>query len=119
MHQVITVVIDADYAVDYRAIDPARVCATSVASRIREVSNAGTPDESSRPAATGGGYLWRLNTYCRFEARADGTYEQCESISLSRGLPFGIGWMVAPFVTSVPREALAFMLGHVRAALVK
>ena len=114
MHKVITVVIDADYLIDYQHLGPSRVWTKSVATHVREVSNAGSQSESSKPAEQGGGYLWRLNTYCSFDARPKGTYEQCESISLSRGLPFGIGWMVSPFVTSVPREALEFTLGQVR-----
>jgi hypothetical protein len=119
MHKVVTVVIDADYAVDYQPIGESRMWTKSVATHVREVESAGSPSEHARPAEQGRGYLWRLNTYCAFEERPEGTYEQCESISLSRGLPFGIGWMIAPFVTSVPREALEFTLGHVRSALAR
>ena len=114
MHKVITVVIDAEYVIDYQSLGSSRVWTKSIATHVREVSNAGGPNESSKPAEQGGGFMWRLNTYCSFDARPTGTYEQCESISLSRGLPFGIGWMVSPFVTAVPREALEFTLGHVR-----
>jgi hypothetical protein len=71
-----------------------------------------------RSAADDHGYLWRLNTYCAFEGHPEGTYEQCESISLSRGVPFGFGWMVGPVIEAVPRETLEFTLGRVRAALV-
>jgi hypothetical protein len=117
MHKVITVVIDADYGIDYKHLASTRVWTRSVATNVREVSNAGDANETSTPAEHGGGYLWRMNTYCSFDARPEGTYEQCESISLSRGLPFGIGWMISPFVTSVPREALEFTLGRVREAL--
>jgi hypothetical protein len=117
-HKVVTVVIDADYAIDYQPIGGSRVWTKSVATNVREVEAAGSPGERARPAEQGTGYLWRLNNYCAFEARPEGTYEQCESISLSRALPFGIGWIVAPFVTSVPREALEFTLGRVRSALV-
>ena len=117
--KVISVVIDATYTIDYRSLGGGRVWTKSVASNIREVQSAGTADERSRPSETGSGYLWRLNNYCSFEARPEGTYEQCESVSLSRDLPFGIAWMVGPFVKSVPRETLTFTLGHVRSGLVK
>lgn len=117
--KVISVVIDATYTIDYRPIGTGRVWTKSVASNIREVQSAGTADERSRPAETGSGYLWRLNNYCSFEVRPEGTYEQCESVSLSRDMPFGIGWIVGPYVKSVPRETLTFTLGHVRSGLVK
>jgi hypothetical protein len=117
-HKVVTVVIDANYAIDYQPIGESRLWTKSVATNVREVESAGSPSERARPTEQGRGYLWRLTNYCAFEERPEGTYEQCESISLSRGLPFGVGWMIAPFVTSVPREALEFTLGRVRSALV-
>jgi hypothetical protein len=118
-HKVITVVLDAQYDVDYRQVGPSRVFVKTSAHDVKEIDSPGTTSERATPAETGRGYVWRINTYCSFDGRPEGTYEQCESISLSRGLPFGIGWMISPFVTSVPRETLEFTLGHVRAALVK
>jgi len=31
--------------------------------------------------------------------------------SLTRSIPTGLGWMVGPFVTSIPKESLTFTLG--------
>ena len=117
-HKVITVVVDADYRIDYTRIDATHVWVTTVARDLKEVDHAGASNERAVAAEHGRGYVWRMNTYCALAARADGTFEQCESISLSRGLPFGVGWMIAPLVTSVPRETLEFTLGHVREALI-
>lgn len=112
--KVVTVVIDADYAVDYRTLRPTSVVAKSVASNIYEVDDPGTPGERRTPADRGQGFLWRLNTYCSFDQRPEGVYEQCESISLTRDVPFGLGWMIKPFITSIPRETMEFTLGKVR-----
>ena len=112
--KVLTVVIDADYGIDYRTLSPTRVATRSVASNVYEVEEPGTPDERRTPADRGQGFLRRLNTYCWFDQRSEGVYEQCESISLTRGVPFGLGWMVNPFVTSIPRETMEFTLGKVR-----
>jgi hypothetical protein len=49
--------------------------------------------------------------------RDGGTYVQCESITLSRDVPFGLGWIIKPFVTEIPMESLAFTLQRTRAAL--
>ena len=38
-------------------------------------------------------------------------------MSLTRDLPFGLGWIVRPFVTGVPRETLEFTLSSVRAGV--
>lgn len=118
-HKVITVTIDADYAIEYRNVSPARTFTKSVAHDLYEVSSAGTASESRTPADRGAGYLWRLNTYCSFEERAEGVYEQCESISLTRGIPYLLGPIVRPFVSGIPRETLEHTLGRVRAGLAK
>jgi len=113
--KILTVIIDADYAVEYRALSPTRVATKSVASNVHEIGGtAGTPAERRTPADKGEGYLWRLNTYCWFDQRAEGVYEQCESVSLTRDVPFGFGWIVRPFITGIPRETLEFTLGRVR-----
>lgn len=115
MKKVVTVVIDARYDVEYRRVSPTRLYTKSVAQDIHQVHDAGTKDERTTPGDESSGYLWRLNTYCWFEEQPDGTYEQCESISLTRGIPFGLGWIVRPFVTGIPRETLEHTLSRVRA----
>ena len=117
--KVVTVVLDADYGVDYRTLKPTTVVTRSVASNIYEVDDPGTPNEKRTPAERGHGFLWRLNTYCWFDQRPEGVYEQCESISLTAGVPFGFGFIVKPFITGIPREAMEFTLGKVRAGVGK
>ncbi len=39
------------------------------------------------------------------------------SVSLSRQIPFGLGWVVKPFVTSLPRESLEGTLQATRVAI--
>jgi hypothetical protein len=112
--KVITVVIDADYRVEYRRLSPARLYTRSVVSNVFEVDDAGGPGETRKPADQGTGFLWRLHTYCWFEERPEGVYEQCESVSLTRNAPLGLGWLIRPFITGIPRETLEFTLGKVR-----
>ena len=52
-----------------------------------------------------------------FEQEAGGTYMQCESVSLSREVPFVLQMIVGSFVTGVPRESLAFTLNAARQRL--
>ena len=115
--KIITVVIDADYVIEYRTVGEDRVYTRSAAKNLFEVAEAGTPQERRTPAEQGRGYLWRLNNYCSFEQRPEGTYEQCESISLTTEVPWLLRFIVTPFVTSVPRETLEFTLGRVRAGV--
>jgi hypothetical protein len=113
----ITVVLDGDYAVAYRRLSAGRVVTHNVTSNIFDVHDAGTPQERRTPGDRGPGWLWRLVTWCAFEARPGGVYEQCESVSLTRDVPFGLGWLINPFINSIPRESLEFTLGRVREEL--
>lgn len=91
MKKVITVVMNSDH--DARFFRPARDRAHSriYSTRIAEVENPDTPKEREKPVGNDGGYLWRLYSYWRFFERDGGVYVQCESISLTRGIPTGFG----------------------------
>ncbi|MGA9059420.1 MAG: hypothetical protein WB763_23255, partial [Terriglobia bacterium] len=63
------------------------------------------------------GYLWRLNSYWRYEERDGGMWVECEAISLTRDVPTGLGWLIDPIIRSLPRESLESTLRETRAAL--
>jgi hypothetical protein len=117
MKKVITVVVNSDHEALFTRHDATRAQSRIHSTRIAEVEDPNTPQERERPVGRDGGYLWRLNTYWRFLERDGGVYLQCESITLTRGIPIGLGWIVRPFVTSIPRETLTFTLDTTRKAL--
>jgi hypothetical protein len=112
--KVITVVLDTENEVRYAAPRPDRVEFRARSTSVREVQDAGKPNEMVKPVGEGHGFMWRLNTYGRLEARDGGTFVQFETVSLSRDIPFGLGWAIGPFVTSVPKESLLFTLETLR-----
>jgi len=115
--KVITTVIDTEQDVHYQIVDRARAWSQSRATRIQEVDHAGEADERLEPVGHDRGFLWRMNTYWRFEERDGGTYVECQSISLTRDIPTGLGWLIEPYLTSVPRESLTFTLDTTRQAV--
>ena len=117
MKKVITVVVNSEHEAVFRRPAPDRAEGWIHSTRIAEVDNAGEPTEREKPIGNDGGYLWRLNTYWRLLARDGGVFIHCESVSLSRGIPVGFGWLVGPFVTSIPRESLTFTLETTRQQL--
>jgi hypothetical protein len=119
MKKVITVVVNSEHDARFFRPSPNRAEGWIASTRIAEVENPGTPEEREKPVGHDGGYLWRLNTYWRLLARDGGVYIQCESVSLTRGIPFGLRWVVGPFVTSIPRESLTFTLERTRQQLEK
>jgi len=119
MKKVITVVVNSDHEARFSRDAPDRAQSRIHSTRIAEVEAPDLPGEREKPVGRDGGYLWRLYTYWRFLERDGGTYIQCESITLTRGIPTGLGWAIRPFVTSIPRESLEFTLGTTRKALMR
>jgi hypothetical protein len=119
LKKVITVVVNSEHDAIFTKAAPDRAEGWIRSTRISEVENPGAAGEREKPVGQDGGYLWRLNTYWRLLARDGGLYLQCESISLTRGIPTGLGWVVGPFVTSIPKESLTFTLETTRKQLVR
>jgi hypothetical protein len=112
--KVITAVYDTTHAVVYTTHAPGRASSRSVATRIVEVEADGRGGYRERTSDADRGFLWRLNSYWRFLETPGGTIVECESLSLSRGIPTGLGWLIGRFVTSVPRESLEQTLFGIR-----
>lgn len=109
-----TVDFNTTYDVHWGEVDSSRVYSNSISTRIAEVKDPSRPDGEEIPVGTGHGYLWRLNTYWRFEEKDGGVYLQCEALSLTRDIPTGLGWLLRPLVTSIPRQSLNRALGQTR-----
>ncbi len=117
MKQVISVTMNTENEARFFRPAADRAYSQITSTRIAEVEHPGTPREAEKPVGRDSGFMWRLNTYWRFLQRDGGTYIQCESITLSRDIPYGLGWIVGPFVTSIPRESLTFTLARLRSEL--
>jgi hypothetical protein len=115
--KVITVVLDTDHEVHYRPVDKTRWVCSSYTTRIAEVENAGSQDEHILQPDTGYGFLWRLYSYWRFEQRDAGVVVECRAISLTRDVPFGLGWAIEPIIQKLPKESLIHTLEATRQAL--
>jgi hypothetical protein len=115
----ITVVMDATYEISYGRLDLQHGYSSSRSTRISEIAAPGTAAEHALSDGEEHGFLWRQNTYWSYEARDGGIYMQVESVSLTRAIPAGFGWLVRPYVESMPRESLEFTLRAVCNALKK
>ena len=115
--KVITVVLDTDHDVRYLCVDRMRWFCRSHTTRIAEVEDAGTQKETVLPPDTGHGFLWRLYSYWRFQEKKGGVCIECRAVSLTRDIPFGLGWILEPIVQTLPRESLINTLEATRRAL--
>ncbi|HTV57302.1 MAG TPA: hypothetical protein VMJ93_00355 [Verrucomicrobiae bacterium] len=115
--KIVTVILDTEHVVHYQPIDATRAASWSHTTRIQQVENAGAAEERMDPPGQDDGFLWRMNTYWKFEQKDGGTYVESQSVSLTRDIPMGLGWMIGPFVESIPRESLTFTLSATRSAV--
>jgi hypothetical protein len=115
--KIITVILDTDHDVQYFSVDSKRWGCHSRTTRISEVEDVGKPTERLRPPDTGYGFLWRLDSYWRFEERDNCTYVECRAISLTRDVPRALAWIIEPMVLKLPRESLKGTLEATRRAL--
>jgi putative flippase GtrA len=103
---IVSATYNTEHDVRYVSHGPGRASSSSVSVRIAELQNPGTPSEREKTPDEDRGFLWRLNSYWRYEAVDGGVVAQCESISLSRNVPMGLGSLIEPLVDRVARESM-------------
>lgn len=116
---IVTVTYNTEHAVEYVRHGAARAASRSVSTRIAELADVGTPNEHERPPGNDQGFLWRLNAYWRYEQHGGGVLIECESMSLSRGVPALLRPFVMGTVERIARESLERTLVSLRTALLR
>jgi hypothetical protein len=107
---ILTAVLDTTYDITYGQLNKQHGYSVSRSTRIAEIDSPGTGSERALNASEEHGFLWRLNTYWSYEEKDGGLYLQIEAISLTRSIPHGLGWVIRPYIESIPRESLEFTL---------
>jgi hypothetical protein len=115
--KIITVVLNTEHDVHYVPLDATRWYSRSYSTRIAELDNAGKSGERELAPGQGHGFLWRLNSYWRFQQRDGGVYLECQAVSLTRDVPAGLGWLIEPIIRKLPRESLESTLRSTRNAI--
>lgn len=116
---VITVNYNTEHTVEYRRLGSNRAVSRSASTKIAELADAGTSAEREKAPGADHGFLWRLNAYWRFEQAGDGVLIECESVSLSRSVPFVVRPLVGPIANRIARESLERTLRSLRAFLAR
>jgi len=117
--KIITVTLNTDHDVRYYPMDATHCHSRSYTTRIQEVTDADEPTEKQKPVGQDNGFLWRLNSYWKFEQKDGGIYIECESISLTRSIPLIVSPIIKPFVTEIPKESLEMTMGSTRRVLLE
>ena len=117
--KILAVTMDTENEAEFFLPSADRAHSRIRSTRVSEIADAGTPQEKPKPSGEENGFMWNLNTYWRFLERDGGVYIQCESLTLTRDVPFALAWIIRPIVTQMPRESLTFTLEKARAALAR
>jgi hypothetical protein len=104
--KVLTAVMDTVHVVDFLPLGETKMAVQSRSESVRQVENAGKPSERELAEGEGSGFLWAMNSYWRMQERDGGVYVECEAITLSRDVPFGLGTFIDPILQSFAEESL-------------
>ena len=116
--KVIEVVLETEHHVEYTRVSSSRAYSMSRTTKVQEVEDPDGRNISKLPD-TGRGFVWRINSYWRFERQDGGTFIECESITLTRDIPLLLKPIVSPFVTGVPKDTLTATLENARDELLQ
>ncbi|PYS09272.1 MAG: hypothetical protein DMG15_24340 [Acidobacteria bacterium] len=111
---IVTVHYNIEHTTIYQRNGERRASSRSFTTKIAEIDNPGTAFEREKPVGVDNGYIWRLNSYWRFREQEGGVVIECETIGLSRSVPFGLGWLVGKYAESIPKESLENTLMSIR-----
>jgi hypothetical protein len=112
----VTAAVETDDEVKIVRPAPNRALITTTAVRIQEIADYGQLSEHPYPEARRPGYVWRAVVLQRLEQRDGGVYVEFETVSLSRGIPLEVRWLIKPLTDNLPRKLMLDMLNDTRAA---
>ena len=117
--KIVTAVYNTEHQVTFVRQSKTRASNRSVATKIREVSSPGTRSERELAPSADRGFLWKLNAYWRYEQVPQGVIAECESVSLSRDIPYLLRPVAGPIVASTAHESLERTLMSLRRAFAR
>ena len=116
--KIVTVVYNTEHEVHYREQSRDRAWSSSKGVKIAELSDPHTAAELEKPQGRDHGFLWRLNSYWKYGQVPEGVLVECESISLSRGIPIGLEFLIRPLIDKVARESMERTLESMRQRII-
>jgi putative flippase GtrA len=112
--KIVTVVYNTEHLVRYRHHQTGQASSSSIATKIAEIERIQGNQEQEKPQGRDSGFLWRMNSYWRYQQVPGGVIVECESMTLSRSIPLVLEYMVRPIINKVARESMERTLQSMR-----
>ena len=84
------------------------------ATQLVELQNPGSPDEKPLSTSASHGYVEKVFTIVRYQQSDRGVSVEVETLTLSRGVPASVRWLIAPIVERFSRQAMAGTMERLR-----
>jgi hypothetical protein len=117
--KIVTVVYDTEHLVRYESYGTDKASSSSTATKIAEVERLADHTEREKPEGHDKGFLWRMNSYWRYQQVPGGVIVECESMTLSRSIPAIFELMVRPIINKIARESMQRTLESMRNRMVR
>jgi hypothetical protein len=109
--------IEGQYRARDFALDARRGYKIATTTQVREIEAYGHSGERLLKPGEGSGFIWRMHSIARYEARGGGVYLELEAIALTRDIPASLRWLVSPVVNRLSINSLSATLRQTREAV--
>jgi putative flippase GtrA len=117
--KIVTVIYNTEHLVRYQWQGNTQAFSSSTATKISEIERLNGTTEREKPEGRDRGFLWRMNSYWRYQQVPGGVIVECESMTLSRSIPSFLEFMVRPIVNKVARESMNRTLQSMKARILR
>jgi len=113
----VTGAVETDDEIHITKLGSYKQYSVSNSTRVQEIADYGREAQRLFPEDRGPGYIWRTFSVTRLERRDGGIYVEMEMITLSRSIPFEIGWLIRPVIEHISRTIMLETLKDTRDAV--
>lgn len=117
--RIVTAVYDTEHLIRIKRYGRGMASSSSIATRIVELERLKGKWDVEKPEGKDRGFLWRMNSYWRYQQVASGVIVECESMTLSRSIPFMLATIARPIINSIARESMHRTLQSFRERMVQ
>ena len=85
--------------------------------RVQEIESYGHASEHRLPAGAGHGFIWRVRSVAKYEARDGGVYLELEATALTRDIPASLRWLANRVINRLSIDSMTATLRETRDAV--